>query len=84
MLMSKGVAHALDYDFRLVPQTVLAPLQRRLEGGLRQTVLLGSLSWHGREQNSPRALVVWAQGLLRWASRRRQRTGRLLTCTWLS
>ena len=44
MLMGKGVAHALDYDFRLVPPTVMAPLQRRLEGGLRQTmsVLLGS------------------------------------------
>ena len=44
MLMSKEVAHALDYDFRLVPQAVMAPLQRRLEGGLRQTisVLLGS------------------------------------------
>ena len=51
MLMSKGVAHALDYDFRLVPLAVMAPLQRRLEGGLRQTmsVLLGSevseLAW---------------------------------------
>ena len=34
----------MDYDFRLVPQAVMAPLQRRLEGGLRQTlsVLLGS------------------------------------------
>ena len=44
MLMGKGVAHALDYDFRLVPQAVMAPLQRRLEGGLRRTltVLLGS------------------------------------------
>ena len=51
MLMSKGVALALDYDFRLVPPAVMAPLQRRLEGGLRQTmsVLLGSevfeLAW---------------------------------------
>ena len=51
MLMSKGVAHALDYDFRLVPPAVMAPLQRRLEGGLRQTlsVLLGTavseLAW---------------------------------------
>ena len=50
MLMSKGVAHSLDYDFRLVPPAV-APLQRRLEGRLRQTlsVLLGSdvseLAW---------------------------------------
>ena len=44
MLMSRGVAHALDYHFRLVPPLVMAPLQRRLEGGLRQTlsVLLGS------------------------------------------
>ena len=43
MLMSKGVAHALDYDFRLVVPGVMAPLQRRLEAGLRQTmaVLLG-------------------------------------------
>ena len=38
MLMSKEVAHALDYDFRLVPPAVMAPLQRRLEGGLRQTM----------------------------------------------
>ena len=51
MLMGKGVAHALDYDFRLVPPAVVAPLQRRLEGGPRQTltVLLGSevpeLAW---------------------------------------
>ena len=44
MLMSKWVAHALDYDFRLVAPGVMAPLQRRLEAGLRQTmaVLLGS------------------------------------------
>ena len=44
MLLSNGVAHALDYDFRLVPPAVIAPLQRRLEGGLKQTmsVLLGS------------------------------------------
>ena len=44
MLMGKGVAHALDHDFRLVPPAVMAPLQRRLEGGPRQTltVLLGS------------------------------------------
>ena len=51
MLISKGVAHALDYDFRLVPPAVMAPLQRQLEGGLRQTMslLLGSevseLAW---------------------------------------
>ena len=50
MLMSNVVAHALDYDLRLVPP-VMAPLQRRLERGLRQTmsVLLGSevseLAW---------------------------------------
>ena len=37
MLMSLGVAHALDYDFRLVPLAVMAPVQRRLEGGLRRT-----------------------------------------------
>ena len=49
--MGKGVAHALDYDFRLVPPAVMAPLRRRLEGGLRRTltVLLGSgvseLAW---------------------------------------
>ena len=51
MLMSKEVAHALDYDLRIVPPGVMAPLQRRLEAGLRQTmsVLLGSevseLAW---------------------------------------
>ena len=44
MLKSKGVAHALDCDFRLVSAGVMAPLERRLEGRLRQTmsVLLGS------------------------------------------
>ena len=47
MLRSRGIAHALDYDCRLVPPA----LQRRLEGGLRQTmsVILGSevseLAW---------------------------------------
>ena len=47
----------------------MAPLQRRFEGGLRQTlsVLLGSavseLAWCGR--SSPRALEVKASGLLR-------------------
>ena len=51
MLMSRRVARALDYDFRLVPPAVMAPLQRRLEGGLGRTlsVLLGSalsdLAW---------------------------------------
>ena len=51
MLNSKEVAHALDYDFRLVPPVVMTPLQRRLEGGLWRTmsVLLGSevseLAW---------------------------------------
>ena len=49
--MSQGVANALDCDFRLVPPAVVAPLQQRLEGLLRQTmsVLLGSevseLAW---------------------------------------
>ena len=66
MLMSKGVAHALDYDFGLVPPAVMAPLQRRLEGGLRQTmsVLLGKEvpSWLGNGQSFPRALEVWASG----------------------
>ena len=28
MLMSKGVAHALDYDIRRVPPAVMATLQR--------------------------------------------------------
>ena len=59
MLMSRRVAHAVDCDFRLVPPAVMAPLQRRLEGGLRQTlsVLLGSavseLAWE--RASSPRA-----------------------------
>ena len=41
----------MDYDLRLVPPVVMAPLQRRLEGGIRRTlsVLLGSavseLAW---------------------------------------
>ena len=85
MLMSKGVAHALDYDFRMVPPAVMAPLQRRLEGGLRQTmsVLLGSevseLAWE--RAKLPRALEVWASGLLRWDLRRKLRAGQLSTCT---
>ena len=64
MLMSKGVARALDDDFRLVPPAVMAPLQRGWEGGLRQTmsVLLGSevsdLAWE--RAKLPRALGVWA------------------------
>ena len=51
MLMSKGIAHDLDCDFTLIQPAVMAPLQRRLEGGLRRTltVLLGSevseLAW---------------------------------------
>ena len=36
MLMSKGIAHTLDCDFRLVQPAVMAPLQRRLEGGENQ------------------------------------------------
>ena len=32
MLVSIGDAHALAYDFGLVPPAVMAPLQRRLEG----------------------------------------------------
>ena len=49
--MSKGIAHALDCDFRQVPPAVMASLQRPLEGGLGQTlsVILGSavseLAW---------------------------------------
>ena len=38
MLMSQGVALALDFDFMLVQPALMAPLQRRLEGGLRQTL----------------------------------------------
>ena len=33
------VAHAVVYDFKLVPPAVMATLQRRLEGGLRQTMV---------------------------------------------
>ena len=36
--MSKGVARALDYDFRLVSPGVMAPLQQRLERRLWQTM----------------------------------------------
>ena len=88
MLMSKGVAHALDYDFRLVPTAVMAALQRRLEGGLRQTmsVILGSevseLAWERTQL--PTCFGEgggWASGLLRWVLRREQRTGQLSTYT---
>ena len=37
MLMGKGVAHALDYDFRLVPPAVMAWVQRRLEGDAQRS-----------------------------------------------
>ena len=37
MLLSRGVAHALDCDFRGSP-LVMVPLQRRLENGQRQTM----------------------------------------------
>ena len=40
VLMGKGVAHALHCDFRLVPPAVMAPLQRRLQGTLRQTLTI--------------------------------------------
>ena len=49
-------------------------LDRRYQCSLKAL----SLSWPGSEQSSPRALVVWALGLLRWALRLRQRTGRPL------
>ena len=81
MLMSKGVAHALDYDFRLVSLSVMAPLQRRLERGLRQTmsVLLrrevSELAWERAKFS--RALGVWASGWPRWVLWRKQRAGRL-------
>ena len=48
---------ALDYDFRLVPPAMMAPLQRRLEGGLsrrcRCSLEALSLSWPGSEQKLP-------------------------------
>ena len=58
MLMSRGVAHALDYDIRLVPPAVMAPLQRRFEGvgsgrRFRCSLEVLSLSWPGSERNSP-------------------------------
>ena len=62
----------------LSPPSVMALLQRRMEGGLRQTlsVLLASavseLAWERAKLHT---------GLLRWALRYRQRTGQLLTCT---
>ena len=33
MLLSEGVSHSLDYDCRLLPPRVLAPLQRELRDG---------------------------------------------------
>ena len=33
MLMSKGLVHALDYDFRIVPPAVTAEVQRRWNKG---------------------------------------------------
>ena len=67
MFLGKGVAHALDYDFRLVPPAVMAPLQRRLEGLLscsQRFLEALSLSQHGSGPNSSRALEVWAVRLL--------------------
>ena len=49
------------------------------------SVLPGSevyeLAWE--RAKLPRALEVWALGLLRWALRHKQRIGRLSTCTRL-
>ena len=55
MLMSWGVAHALDYDFTLVPPGVMPPLQRRLEGVLKQTLsvlLTSAVSELARERGA--------------------------------
>ena len=60
VLMNRGVAHALNYDFRLVPPFAMAPLQRRLGNGLRQAEM--SLSWHRSGPNFPRAVVAWVSG----------------------
>ena len=65
--MGKDVAHALDYDFRLVPPGVMAPLQRRLEGGLSQTltVRFGSevseLAWE-RAKLTTCFVLRWLRG----------------------
>ena len=63
MQMSRGVAHALDYDYRLVPPAVMAPLRRRLEGGLDRrsqcSLEVLSLSWPGSVQTPH---VLWWSG----------------------
>ena len=38
LMLSRGVVHSVDCDFRLVPRMVMVPLQRRLQVGLRQTL----------------------------------------------
>ena len=69
VLLSKGVAQALDYDSRLVSPPVVAPLQRNLEDGLRRSFA--------------HSLVDWGPGLLSRALRHRLRTGLFSICTCL-
>ena len=63
MLLSQGVGHALDYDFRLAPPLAVVPLRRRLEPGLRQTMsaqLGGEVSELAQEGPIfPRATEAW-------------------------
>ena len=86
--MSRGVAHALDYDFRLVPPAVMAPLQRRLEGGLRQTLsrLLGSavseLAWERAKLTT--CFGGLGIGVAQMVYGTGQHIGRLSTFTWPS
>ena len=61
MPLSKGATHALDYDSRLVPLPVMAPLQRTLEDGLRHAV--PSLTGGGLTERSwKRAILLTSCG----------------------
>ena len=64
MLMSWGVAHALDHGFRLVPLAVMDLLQRLLEGGLRHTfpVFLGGVGLSAGMGASKTPHVLWWPG----------------------
>ena len=63
MLMSRGVAHALDYDFRVVPPAS--------DGSAAKTA--------GRRAETDALGAPWKRCLWSWPGemRRRQRTGRL-------
>ena len=74
VLLSRGVAHALDCNFRLVPPFVMAPLRRRLENGLRQTMsalldgAVSDLAWERAKRCGGQGIRVAQLGFAAQAS----------------